>query len=1859
MRHLIAPLGSAFGWAVSNGAPSRKRWLLATLGCLVFSCMPQSQAVAPQVAPSATLSLGEIPEGTQPDFDLIHAAPEGNTTGDPTVHLIFSRPLHELGIDVPVPAHLELIPAVVGNWRWLGAYGVTFVPEAGRLPRSTAFQVRIDPQLSANDGTPLGQSRSFEFETPRPLVKRAHPDDRWFDYLTSQPIQIDFSQPVQLDTLRPYLDVAADSALSFKVEQGSTPSQVLIKPEGAWPLDSTISYRLRAGYRGKEGDLPAHQEFTGSFKTYGPLTARVICEEKPNGSCRPEGGLRLELSNPVPARKLARSIFARGAPLQIDQDWGADATTRHILLASNLPPRSQLTVSVGPIQDIYGQPLKWIKNRKLVVSDLRPQVQIGFSGEFIATDEKQLSILSTNASYHVTTAPLSEESLQSINNSQHEEDYKRLATLTGARTFKVPVGPLNQTSSHALDLNTITPRGPFVIGVTYQSEGDSYFSIKRGQRTDLGVTVKEGRKKSHVWVTDLQSGTPISNARVKVLGTSAVSKTNQSGLASLDPGQFVAHADKQREPQWLVVQTNDDKSFHNRDQTLGGWRIDAPTDYYGDPGDLASLFPERDLFRPGEQAWLKGYVRRPVSAGSQPLTNRDYTLELVSPDGEVVSSQKARTNRFGAISSRLTIPGSAALGYWNVRLKEGATHLASAHLQIAEFRAAEFEVKVHPQQTEALAGDTLSFQVDGTYLYGGSMNRSRVEYNLARRASSFKPAETGGYVTNDNDWQYHEEYRPFDPTLRRDVSKLDEHGSFSFEFAPELDHQVGPEMVELEATVFDLSGQTISSRRGVLVHPSAYYLGIRTPESYLIDSPGEVSPQIRAFSPRGKPVVGRNTTLTLYRLHWTHVRQRTGAHGSETVSKLIREVVSSCTLVTQSEDQSCPLPVRDTGHHVIRARSTDQAGRTVHASTSVFAVGEGRAAAFRDWDERGSVEVIADRASYSPGQRARLLIKSPFEKARAWVTVERDEVRQQFVVPVEGSTPTIELPTTDDMRPNVFVGVHLVEDRKSLGPKAHRISDSYRVGYATLAIDPEQRRLFVDVRANKEDYQPGDEVQLQVQVKDQAGRPGRAEIALYVVDEGVLSLSGYQLPDPLLSFTRPRPLRVETLEGRESIARLFGLGAHENENKGDPGGGGGDERSEMKTTAYFNPSVETDDQGRAEVRFTLPDNVGKFRIMALAVSDDDRYGKGRSDIRVNLPLMVRPALPRFLRAGDEVELSATISSFGAPSGTVSVRAETAGLELIGSKQQTVELPEQSSRLVSFRAKSPNVGQAQIRFSAQLDRLRDATGLEREVKSPALLETVALYGKTEDAQAFRLGDLKAAHADHGGLDVTLSSSALVGLKGGFEQLWDYPYLCSEQLSSRILPSVLLEELASLYSIAPPPNARAQTEQSVAQLLRRQHGNGGFGMWPESREVHPWVSAYALWVLHEAKQKGHVVGKRVFERGIRYLRDLSKKRQKDDLVLSSFSTFVLARLGHHDPATINALVELLPQMDVEAQLFLAWAAALDGTKAHQELLLKRVSSALTPRGNRVEVAAPHGDFRAETLGTPLRLHSLTLSALLALSPNHPLAAGLVRALLDARKGGQWGSTQESAFALLALDAYRRAQEQTEPDFLGLVFLKNKLLGQRRFVGRSSLTQEFSIAMKELVQGGNLVFQRQGQGTLFFEARLAYARKELPSSPLENGFLVKKELTQFAPAQDPDTRPPNADEGDSDRKVSQLNHGDLVLVELNVLVPARRRFVVVDDPLPAGLEAIDLSLTTAQGSLRKLLLPTAGYAQAWHRTEYRDDRVLFFVDDMPPGVYQYRYLARATTRGTFIVPPTMAKEMYQEEVYGRTGATRVSVK
>jgi alpha-2-macroglobulin len=828
-----------------------------------------------------------------------------------------------------------------------------------------------------------------------------------------------------------------------------------------------------------------------------------------------------------------------------------------------------------------------------------------------------------------------------------------------------------------------------------------------------------------------------------------------------------------------------------------------------------------------------------------------------------------------------------------------------------------------------------------------------------------------------------------------------------------------------------------------------------------------------------------------------------------------------------------------------------------------------------------------------------------------------------------------------------------------------------------------------------------------------------------VVDEGVLALTSYKTPDPLPAFVSARKLAVFALDNRENLARLvpmkagervpflgfeYALASNGGYDKGHDGGDGdGAKRADFRTTAFFEAGRKTDDQGHAHFKFKLPDGLTTYRVMAVAAAADDRFGSGQSSVTTFRHLMARPALPRFVRVGDTLEASVVVASkvegakvTGAPM-SVEVRLDAKGLDLKGPPTRSITMTKGGQAEVRFPLAARVPGDAVLTFTVKSGSDVDKVEVKRKVALPTSEESAAVYGETDGVVSVALGDTRLMRPDHGGLDIHIASSALVGLGATLDKLVDYPYGCTEQLSSRVIPLLASLDMAKDLGVPARPDTDSLLDAAIESLVKRQTEDGGFGYW-EGSGSEPWLSAYAMLALGGAAERKRFVPVSVIEGGKSYLNmrlagaarelghqttedaddapgpaangasdavvdvaEVQKKATRKDVDFTSAALVgdVLSTLGWSNPAALNVLFDARAGARVFAQAALLHAMA-KAEMSPKELatLTHELESRLRIAPNEVVVDEPDVDRYGAVLDSNARSLAMALRALLAINPRHPLAARMARGLLSLRKDGGWRTTQEDAWALLALADYRRTQEAGGAAVTGRAYVRGESVLEKSFGKGSTQEEHVLVPAARLANdaGGLLAFDASG-GKLFYAAELKYETTALPAKPTDEGLFVQKYVRGIAP-----TGLTEALGSIPKQTADAVTAGDLVVVDLLFESAEPRDQVVLDDPLPAGIEALDYDLdTTSQANRdvanasidpRKAVWLGTTYRTAPSRRQVKDDRVLTFFQHIEPGMYRVSYLARATSIGSFVNPPTRIEAMYAPEVYGRTAASVLSV-
>ena len=632
----------------------------------------------------------------------------------------------------------------------------------------------------------------------------------------------------------------------------------------------------------------------------------------------------------------------------------------------------------------------------------------------------------------------------------------------------------------------------------------------------------------------------------------------------------------------------------------------------------------------------------------------------------------------------------------------------------------------------------------------------------------------------------------------------------------------------------------------------------------------------------------------------------------------------------------------------------------------------------------------------------------------------------------------------------------------------------------------------------------------------------------------------------------------------------------------------------------------------------MPENLTTFRVLAIASAKAPgskaiaRFGRGETRTRVTTDLAVRPVLPRVMRPGDTAEIAALVDNLVRAKGRVIVTAELRDndgvAKLHGKAKKRAKAGAQTR--IPFELEALKPGTVKVLVTATLDptgrgeRLTDAM----EVELPITLERTMLrraghYGSMskEEAVAVAVAIPEGAAAGSRKVDVAIHTSLLGGYKDNVDDIVQYPYGCVEQTSTKMIPLLALAELDKTYPLG-IENAQKFVREAIGRLQTMQTHDGGFGYWPGATQTHFYATAYASWVLAQAAEAGHPVPGKMLEAARKYLVGEIEAWTSDDTptahenVRMAMALQAVTALGGKADAGVTRLYESRDKLPIFAKAMLLMAMR-DGDERRDELL-ESLLSRVEERDAFARTRAPMTRY-TQYFDSPIRTDAIVLLALTKVAPDHDLVEKFARGLSRSRDAGQLRNTQENAYALLAMAAYARLREADEPDLFARAWVGPTLVGEATFEGR---TFDIEAASHALSGGGRskVTLAKQGAGRLYYRVGMEWAPSKPPAKPYAQGLIVERTLG-----------------------ATSIGAGDPVSVQVEVTADVQQDYVVVEVPLPAGLEAIDTSIGKGR-SARARASGRPGWA---NHMELRRDRILLFADHLGPGRHTARLPLRAT--------------------------------
>ncbi|MBU0499595.1 MAG: large extracellular alpha-helical protein [Gammaproteobacteria bacterium] len=1456
------------------------------------------------------------------------------------------------------------------------------------------------------------------------------------------------------------------------------------------------------------------------------------------------------------------------------------------------------------------------------------------------------------------------------------------------------------------------------------------------QVTPFQVHLKLGHFNTLAWVTDMATGQPVADAEVLIYqdkltelngpaGNEPKVRTDSSGLAilpgteSIDPRLEISQAWEVSSPR-LVVRVS-----KGQDMALLPIWYSFQIDSYRSSG--TSFYPSNErkfghmlawgttaqgIYHPGDTIQYKLYVRNQDNQTLVPAPRSGYWLEVVDPTGKVVKKVRGVSlSEFGALEGEFSIGKKAAVGWYDFNLKANFTQPSQEEdacpegeggepqecatqaefswtpmrVLVSDFTPAPFKVDNQLSGDLFHPGDTVEVETRASLHSGGpyTQAQARVTAMLTPTAFSSKhPAAAGftfGVALESSEAQQ----------LYQVTAALDEKGELKTRFPIEAKGIFHGRLM-VESAVQDDRGKSVAHQAQAEYVGVDRLAGLRLSE-WFYQAKSDIDAEYLAVDDRGAPVPGVAVTLTLERKDRTGARVKSGGNAYVPSSEVTIVKESECQGVSDATAKTCKLRAEKAGDYSLKATLTDTQGRVQVTETQLWVSGSD----YVMWDEGSDahLDVVPDKEGYHIGDTAKFLVKNPYPGAQALVTVERFGVIDRFVMPLKESAAVIELPIKPDYMPGFYLSVVVTSPRveKPLVPvgQVDLGKPSFRMGYVQVPVKDAYKDIEVKASTDKESYRPGDRVHvaLQAQARHPKGEP--VELAVVVLDEAVFDLiaQGKAYYDPYGGFYHLDDL---DLRNYSLLTRL--IGRQKFEKKGaNPGGDGGaslDMRSVFKFVSYWNPSLRTDAEGKADIDFVVPDNLTGWRILVLATTPSDRFGLGQGGFKVNRPTEVRPEMPNQVSEGDQFEARFSVMNRTQQPRTLSVSLKAEGDvdgALPAQIEKTLSLKPYERGLVALPVKAKTLKESReaerggIRFTAVAGDDSDRDGMTHDLPVNKLrsLDVAANYGTTLAAKVSEtIAFPKDIFPDVGALSLSLSPSVIGNLEGAFRYMRNYPYACWEQLLTRGTMAAHFKGLNPYISERLKwPGHEGLPEQTLSQAAEFQAPNGGMAYFIATDDrADPYLSAYTALAFNWLKREGHAVPEAVETKLHDYLLNFLRRDEAPSFYTKGMASTVravalvaLAENKKVDFADLERYAPHVKEMSLFGKTHFAQAALrIDGGETLALDTAKTILSQGNETGGKFVFNETIDDSYSRILHSPLRENCAILGLFTALGETgfgRNLAADLpfklVRTITQTRGGrDHWENTQENMFCMNALVDYSSVYETEKPSMRVIASLDQTKFGEAAFQAfrDPQVSLERPIEAADVGRTAHMEIDREGTGRLYYATRLSYASRTGAAGDTNAGIEIHREYSMQRNGKWELLPKPYA-----------IRQGDRVRVDLYVSVPAARNFVVVDDPIPGGFEPLNTDLATtstvdadkgafqaAGGSLWFKYGDWSEYSfsfWSFYHKELLHHAARFYADYLPPGNYHLSYMAQAIGAGDFTVMPTLAAEMYDPDVYGKT--------
>ncbi|MCE3045251.1 alpha-2-macroglobulin [Legionella sp. 16cNR16C] len=1397
---------------------------------------------------------------------------------------------------------------------------------------------------------------------------------------------------------------------------------------------------------------------------------------------------------------------------------------------------------------------------------------------------------------------------QSFNQQNISEIFSEIQQFDTSDLTKQNYTALDLGKYLSAQANTGGPQGLFLLQATgWDVQQKQPLDVKTSRlvlMTDLGLLAKDNNDGSHeVFVQSIAQGAPVANASVSILGKNGLPlltrMTNEQGQASFP---VLSDYVDEREPTVYLASLGSDVSFipyNNASRQLNFSRFDVGGLYVNNQ-DLHSLsaylFSDRGIYRPGDEAHF-GMIIKQAYAFSQPA-GLPLEVLITDPRGTTVLDKKLTLDNTGYLTLDFPTTATSPTGQYQVNLyvikdNNPQSLLGSTSIRVAEFQPDRMRITSSFSQkpTEGwVSPDNLTAQVSLWNLYGAPAADRKIS---ARILLSPQRVQFTKYP----------EYIFIDPLL--DPSKPAK--VFTEDLPETRTNDKGEADLALNLNRFDKAtyqltffaegfeaqgGRSVNTQSSVLVSPLSYFIGYK-PDGDLsyIKQNDKRSVNFIAVDPQLKQLA-----IDGLKLQWISLRPVVTLVKNPNGSYKYQSIIQSTVLETKpfkvdEQSSAYDLPTQQIGDFAIKVLDKNN---TELSQLKYSVVGNSQLPLAKN----AELSVKLNKEEYNVGEDIELQITAPYTGS-GLITIERDKVyaSQWFKTDSSSSIQKIRIPA--DFQGNGYVNVAFVRNWDS--PEIFISPLSYSV--MPFSVNHDNRAIHIALKA-EEEAKPG----MPLNIEYQSDKPGK--IIVFAVDEGILQVSRYVTPDPLAFFFQKYALQVFT---QQTVDQILPKYIRERELSA-VGGDDGEEllashlnpfkRKTDLPVVFWSGLLPTDTTAR-QVTYEVPDYFnGSLRIMAVAVGDND-LGSAEKQIKVKGNFIINPNVPNFVAPGDEFDVTASVANNVKNSGAaakVNVQMSASfALEIIGNDKETIEIDEGKEKTLRFHVKAKaELGNADLSFTASLGDKLSKMNASLSVRPASSYMTTVKSGR-EASKSMSLPLDRALYPEYRQVQAAVSSSPLILVAGLQRYLENYPYGCTEQITSKAWPLLAMGNQPQFDNDS--QQAKQRIVETIQTLGQRQMTNGGFSYWPGlgDNSNNDFASVYAMHFLTEAREQGYNVSNDIIYYGINYLKELAE-RKYTDLYQGRIQAYAIYVLTRNEIITTNYLTNL--QLSLEQDKNNNWQQDITGAYlASTYQLLKNFSEAerLIKQFKVNNQSNEMGAFYDSSIADAQYLYLVARHFPQLLSS---VGDRLIMPLVESINANEI-NTVLSGYTSLALNAYAQSLPPAQTQGLSIMAV---IGGQQTSLEpMDKAYQKVDINDKTT----SVTIDNPNKISYFYQLIQAGFDRNKVDKPLTQGMEVLREYRD--------------DEGNT---ISSVALGSEVEVHIQLRTLDNRYInnIAIVDLLPGGFEVVRDSVKT----------DNMEYA------DIREDRVIFF-GSLGAEVKEISYRIKAVNIGQFTVPPVLAEAMY----------------